>query len=104
MTDITRLVNELTSAENGVVALFASTGQQQSRESPEWKNGSSLLPCLKRWPQGIHYRGSNSLYITDLEGWVGEHVKELTQGLQTPVAAKPAGTPDFPVAVVTQQR
>ncbi|HSK76821.1 MAG TPA: caspase family protein, partial [Thermoanaerobaculia bacterium] len=37
--DLTRLINELASSDNGIVVFAASTGRQRSVESPDWKNG-----------------------------------------------------------------
>jgi hypothetical protein len=45
--DLTRLLNELTSAENGVVVFSASTGRQQAIESSDWKNGAFTLALLE---------------------------------------------------------
>jgi WD40 repeat protein len=97
-SDLTRLLNELTSAENGVVVFSASTGRQQAIESSEWKNGAFTSALLEALSGKANYR-DNSLYITELESYLDRRVKEMTRGLQTPVAAKPSGMPDFPVAL-----
>jgi WD40 repeat protein len=98
-TDLTRLLNELTSAENGVVVFSASTGRQQAIESPEWKNGAFTRALLEALSGKANYR-DNSLYVTELESYLDRRVKELTKGLQTPVARRPDAISDFPVAVV----
>jgi len=101
--DMTRLVNELTSAENGVVAFSASTGRQQAIESPDWKNGAFTRALLEALADKADYR-DNSLYLTALESYLDRRVKELTRGLQTPVSRKPDGISDFPVAVVVKPK
>lgn len=101
-TDLTRLLNELTSAENGVAVFSASTGRQQAIESKEWKNGAftlAMLEALGGKAEKASYR-ENSLYLTELESYLDRRVKELTRGLQTPVTAKPGGMPNFPLAVI----
>jgi uncharacterized caspase-like protein len=98
-TDLTRLINELTSADNGVVVFSASTGRQKAIESLDWKNGAFTRAVLEALAGKADYRG-NSLYVTALESYIDRRVKELTHGLQTPVTAKPEGITDFPVAVV----
>src|SRR5208282_2184836 len=40
VADINAVVNELASAENGVVVFTASTGRQYSLEDPQWQNGA----------------------------------------------------------------
>jgi hypothetical protein len=44
--DLTRVVNELSSAENGVIVFAASTGKQLAQEAFEWKNGAFTLISL----------------------------------------------------------
>ena len=101
--DLTGLLNELTSAESGVVVFSASTGRQQAIESPEWKNGAFTLALLEALAGKADYR-DNGLYVTALESYLARRVKELTHGLQTPVAAKPNGMPDFPVAMIVNSK
>jgi hypothetical protein len=98
-TDLTRVLNELTSAENGVVVFSASTGRQQAIESPDWKNGAFTSALLEALAGKADYR-DNGLYVTALESYIDRRVKELTHGLQTPVSRKPDAISDFPVAVV----
>ena len=45
--DITAVVNELSSVENGVVMFASSTGSQVSIERDDWKNGALPKLCLK---------------------------------------------------------
>jgi WD40 repeat protein len=98
-SDLTGLINELTSAENGVVVFSASTGRQSAIESDELKNGAFTLALVEALTGKADLDGDHSLYITEIENYLARRVKELTRGLQTPVVAKPGGMPDFPVAV-----
>lgn len=47
VADINAFVNELTSAENGVVVFAAFTGRQLAIEDPSWGNGALTKPVLK---------------------------------------------------------
>jgi hypothetical protein len=38
--DLTKVVNELASAENGAIVFCSSSGRQYSLESEEWENGA----------------------------------------------------------------
>jgi len=40
IADITGVINEFTSAENGVVVFASSTGRQYSLEDQQWQNGA----------------------------------------------------------------
>ena len=99
-TDITAVVNELTSTENGAVVFAASTGNQYSLEDVTWANGA----FTKALVEGLHgkadYTGRGTITVNMLDLYLSERVKELTKGRQTPTTTKPYGVPDFPVAVV----
>jgi len=99
VTDITGVINELTSAENGVVVFASSTGRQYSLEDPTWKNGA----FTKALVEGVNGRadllGKGKITVNMLDAYIAERVKELTKGKQTPVTTKPNTVPDFPVAV-----
>jgi WD40 repeat protein len=97
--DLTGVVNELASAENGVVVFASSTGRQYSMESAEWSNGA----FTKALVEGVTGRAdvSKTGRITHkmLDFYLAERVKQLTKGQQTPVNTSPQGVPDFPIAL-----
>ena len=97
--DLTLFINELTSAEHGIVVFSASTGKGQAMESSEWRNGAFTRALLEALAGKADYR-DNGLYVTALESYLARRVRELTHDLQIPVTAKPGTIPDFPVAVV----
>jgi uncharacterized caspase-like protein len=100
LRDITRVVNELASTENGVVVFAASTGNQYSLEDQVWGNGA----FTKALVEGLHgkadYPSAGRITVTMLDLYLSERVKELTKGQQTPTTLKPQSIPDFPVALV----
>ncbi|MBF0591896.1 MAG: caspase family protein [Nitrospirae bacterium] len=97
--DLNRIINELVSAENGVVVFASSTGRQKSLEKSEWGNGA----FTKALVEGINGRAGlihpNKITINTLDAYVAERVKELTKGKQTPTTTKPQTIQDFPIAV-----
>jgi WD40 repeat protein len=99
-SSVTRFVNELGSAENGVVVFTASTGAQLSQESPEWNNGA----FTKALDEGLD--GEADLFkkgrvtVSSLDAFLGDRVPTLTNGQQTPTVIKPTSVPDFPVALI----
>lgn len=103
--DLSRFINELASADNGLVVFTSSTQQQLSQESPEWQNGA----FTKALVEGLLGRAASSarapgspraVTVNGLSHFISERVKELTQGLQAPAMARPGTSPDFPIAVV----
>jgi len=99
-SDLNRFVNELSSAENGVVVFSASTGRQGSQESPEWGNGAFTKALVEGLSGQADFQKTGRITINMLDLYVSERVKELTKGTQAPTTVKPSAVPDFPIAVV----
>ncbi|MCS7215888.1 MAG: caspase family protein [Thermodesulfovibrio sp.] len=99
VTDITGIINELTSAENGVVVFASSTGRQYSLEDPAWENGAFTKALVEGIGGKADLLGKGKITVNMLDAYIAERVKELTKGRQTPVTTKPQTVPDFPVAV-----
>lgn len=99
VADITGIVNELSSAENGAVVFASSTGNQYSLENAKWGNGAFTKALIEGIGGKADYLGKGKITINMLSLYISERVKELTGGKQTPTTAKPNTVPDFPVAV-----
>jgi hypothetical protein len=97
--DYSGVVNELTSAENGVVVFSSSTGRQFSYEHPAWGNGAFTKAVVEGLQGAAAQPGSPRITYKMLDYYISKRVKELTGGKQTPVTQGPGGVPDFPVAV-----
>jgi WD40 repeat protein len=97
--DITAVVNELASAENGAVVFASSTGKQYSLEDNRWGNGAFTKALVEGMGGKADYHGRGRITINMLDLYISERVKELTRGKQTPTTTKPQTIPDFPVAV-----
>jgi len=97
--DITGVVNELTSAENGAVVFASSTGRQYSFEDPNWGNGAFTKAVVEGVNGKADYTGKGRITINMLDLYVSERVKELTRGKQTPATAKPHTISDFPLVL-----
>jgi hypothetical protein len=98
--DINGLVNELASAENGIVVFTASTGRESAFEREEWGHGAfskALLEALSG--EGTVFE-NGVITLTRLDVWLAERVKQLTGGRQHATSAKPQTISDFPIASV----
>ena len=98
-SDLTAIVNELSSAENGVVVFAASTGRQSSQESAAWGNGAFTRAVVEGMSGKADVGGTGRVTHKMLDLYVSERVKVLTRGTQTPVTIVPQGIADFPVAI-----
>lgn len=97
--DLTAIVNELSSAENGVIVFAASTGRQVAQESPEWGNGAFTKAVLEGVSGQADRGRTGRVTHKMLDLHISERVKELTRGAQSPVTIVPQGVPDFPLVV-----
>jgi uncharacterized caspase-like protein len=102
-TDINSVVNDLASAENGVVVFTAATGKQLAQENPAWGNGAFTRALVEGLTGKADYSKSGKITHKALDLYVAERVKELTKGKQSPVSIAPQGVTDFPIAVVGKQ-
>ena len=97
--DLTAVVNELSSAENGVIVFAASTGRQVAQESPEWGNGVFTKAVVEGMSGQADLSRTGRVTHKMLDLYVSERVKALTRGTQSPVTIVPQGISDFPVAI-----
>ena len=100
LVDVNAVVNDLTTAENGVIVFAASTGKQLSRESLEWGNGAFTKAVVEGLTGKADFRKTGIITHKALDFYVAERVKELTKGQQSPVSITPSGISDFPIALV----
>lgn len=99
VADITGVVNELVSAENGVVVFAASTGRQYSLEDPSWGNGAFTKALVEGLNGEADYHPDGEITLDELQLYLSVRVKTLTEGRQTPATARPRTVPDYPIAV-----
>ena len=97
--DLTAVVNELSSAENGVIVFAASTGRQVAQESAEWGNGAFTKAVVEGMSGRADVGRTGRVTHKMLDLYVSERVKALTRGTQSPVTIVPQGISDFPVAI-----
>ena len=97
--DLTSVVNELSSAENGVIVFAASTGRQFAQESSEWRNGAFTRAVVEGMSGKADVARTGRVTHKMLDLYVSERVKAMTRGSQSPVTIVPLGISDFPVAI-----
>ena len=67
MADIDKVVNDLASAENGVVVFASSTGRQYSLENQRWGNGAFTKALVESLSGKADYRGKGVITINMLD-------------------------------------
>jgi uncharacterized caspase-like protein len=96
--ELTRLINDISSPENGVVVFAASSGPQDSQESDDWNNGAFTYALVSGLRGKADPLRAGRITYKGLDYFVAEEVRRLTNGLQTPVSLSPLGLPDFELA------
>ncbi|MBT3904213.1 MAG: hypothetical protein HOB79_14035 [Rhodospirillaceae bacterium] len=98
-TDTTRMINDLSSAENGVVIFASSTGEQVSYENPAWANGAFTEALVDGFRGEAALTNREYITVGMLNVFVSERVQDLTGGEQTPTSAIPNLIPDLHIAL-----
>ncbi len=98
--DITKIINDLSAAENGVVVLSATTGQQTAQERDVWHHGAFTKALLEALSGDADYVQDKAIHVSEINTYISRRVRELTNGQQTPAVVIPKNVPDFPVVVL----
>jgi WD40 repeat protein len=98
--NLDQLANDLASAENGVVVFTASTGKQLSQEDAVWENGAFTEALIEGLSGKADTNQDGAIGINELNYYLTERVKKLTDGKQSPMTTMPKTIQDFPVAIV----
>jgi len=97
-TDLMEAIRALATEENGVVIMAASTGKESSFESVEWQHGAFTLALLEGMRDGqADLNEDGIINIREIDYYVAERVKKLTQGKQHPTTQKPSVVSEFPL-------
>ena len=92
--DVSRIVNDLSSPEQGVVVFASSTGRQLSYENLEWGNGAFTKAVIEGLTGRADFFGNGYVTVAQLDAYVSDRVPKLTAGRQTPAIGKPVNA-DF---------
>ena len=92
------LVRDLINDENGMVVMCSSTGREFSLENNQHRQGNFTLAVTEGLSGKADYNQDGNVYITELDTYVTDRVKELTQGQQHPVTGKPSSLRPFPIS------
>lgn len=97
----TEAIREITSAEHGVVVMSASTGNESSLEKADWKHGAFTYALLKAMQhKKADFNSDGIVYLRELDFFVADEVKKLTEGKQHPTTLKPSTISRMPLIQV----
>lgn len=91
-----KLYRELTSNEHGLVMMCSSMGLEKSLESPPHKSGMFAIALVEGLEGKARMSSEGAVYLSALEQYVADRVKELSKGEQHPLMSYPTIT-DIPL-------
>ena len=97
--DLTDALRELMNTGSGVVVMAASTGKEDSQERKEWGHGAFTKALIEGLNGRADHNKDRTIDIKELDLYVTQRVKELTDGAQHPTTEIPKIMPNFPVVV-----
>jgi hypothetical protein len=104
LPDVTKFANELADADAGIIVFASSTGRELSLELDPFQHGAFTQALLEGFRGRADYTQDAFIDTAELETYLADRVKELTQGRQKPVTAKPEAVPKYHVIHIQQRR
>ena len=98
VSDITDALRDLVNSDSGVVIMTASTGNELSNEKKEWGHGAFTKALIEGLDGQANYNNDRRVDLKELDFYVTERVKFLTNGTQHPTTEIPKTLPNFPVS------
>jgi uncharacterized caspase-like protein len=83
-----------------VIILHSTAPFQAANENKGWNNGVFTKALFEGLRGNADYSARGVVTVAMISLYISERVKELTQGLQTPVITFPNAFTDFPLALV----
>lgn len=98
--DVSAVINDMASADSGVIVFSASTGRQEALENEAWGNGAFTKSVVEGLSGKADEKRTGRVTHRMLDYYITDRVKELTGGKQSAVTIAPSGLPDFTLAVL----
>lgn len=100
--DNTEAIRELASEEYGVVVMAASTGKELSMERKEWGHGAFTKALLEGLEESkADFSGDGIIHLRELDQYISERVRTLTDGKQHPTTQRSTTISRFPLFQLT---
>jgi hypothetical protein len=92
------LVRDLVTDDDGVIVMASSMGREESQENNKHRGGAFTVALTEGLSGLGDLNKDGTVYLSELDTYVTDRVKELTKGQQHPVTAKPTSIRSFPLA------
>lgn len=92
------LVRDLATDDYGVVVMCSSMGREFSLESAEVQHGYFTLALVEGLTGRADYNQDQVVHLNEIDLYVTDRVKQLSEGKQHPVTARPTSIRSFPLS------
>ncbi|HAS47550.1 MAG TPA: hypothetical protein DCS93_44145 [Microscillaceae bacterium] len=99
-SDIRKAQQILKRKEYGTVLFSAASKAESSLEAPRWKHGAFTLAVMEALSGKADKNGDGIVFLSELNLYTLERVKELTKGAQHPSLQNPASITQLPLCIV----
>lgn len=82
--NVNQIVEEVIGVEPGITVMTSSSGREFSYENPKWGHGAFTKAILEGLDGGADYNRNSVITLRELDMYVSNRVKELTDGRQHP--------------------
>jgi WD40 repeat protein len=98
--DITSAIKSIVETGTGSIIMTASTGRGYSIENRSWGHGAFTKALLEGIDEArADYNGNGEISIKEIDLYVTDRVKSLTDGMQKPTTIVPNSVPDFVIGM-----
>jgi uncharacterized caspase-like protein len=91
------LVRDLVTDDYGVIVMCSAMGREFALESPTVQHGFFTLAIVEGLGGQADYNQDHLIHVNELDLYVTDRVKNLSQGKQHPVTARPTSIRSFPL-------
>ncbi len=92
------LIRDLATDDYGVIVMCSSMGREYSMESDQHQQGYFTVALLEALQGKADTNQDQLVYLTEIDAYIADRVKALTQGMQHPVTSKPTTIRSFPIS------
>ena len=97
--DITGAIKSILNSGSGAIIMTATTGSGYSYEEPKWGHGAFTKALMEGIKGKADFDNDRTISIKELDLFITNEVKKLTNGKQKPTTIVPNSIPDFAVGV-----
>ena len=92
------LIRDLATDDYGVIVMCSSMGREYSMESDRHQQGYFTVALLEALNGKADTNQDQLVYLTEIDAYISDRVKTLTDGMQHPVTSKPTTIRSFPIS------